>query len=117
MILGLKIAITDIKYQKIKNKDLLMVFALLIFQHHVHQIIFALCVLLAGLVIPRFMGAGDIKFLSLIVLSKPDLPSTFKSFEYISFLLLTILVIFLISHRNLRVRAPIAPALCVGLFI
>jgi Flp pilus assembly protein protease CpaA len=117
MILGLKIAITDIKYQKIKNRDLLMIFALLIFQHQVHQIRFALCVLLAGLVISRFMGAGDIKFLSLIVLSKPDLPSTFKSFEYISFLLLTILVIFLISHRNLRGRAPIAPALCVGLFI
>lgn len=116
-ILAIKIAITDIKDRKIKNRDLLIIFIILLIQHHIHQIKYAFLVLLIGLIFSRFLGAGDTKFLSLIVLSKTDLTATLKSFEYISFLLLSILVIYLISNRKLRVRAPIAPALCLGLFI
>ena len=117
LILSLKISFTDIKSQRIKNRDLIILFSVVTLQHQIHQILYAIFTLSIGLVFSGFIGAGDIKFLALIVLTKPNLPSTFKTFEYVSYSMLAILVIYLISNRNLRGRAPIAPALCVGLFI
>lgn len=116
-IMAIKIAYTDIREKKIKNHDLTLLLVVSILHHHVYQYRYAFLTLVIGFLGMRFIGAGDIKFLSLIILLKSNLALTFKSLEYIGMALLIIAVIYLLIFRTLRVRAPIAPALCVGLLI
>lgn len=115
--MAIKIAITDIREKKIKNHDLTLILIVSVLHHNIHQYRYALLVLIIGFFFLKFIGAGDIKLLSLIILLKTNLALTFKSLEYIGMALLIISVIYLLIFRTLRVRAPIAPALCVGLLI
>ena len=116
-IIAAKIIYTDLTKHKILNQDLTLILIISILHHRIYQYKFAAVVLIFGLIFNRFIGAGDTKMLALIVLMKPTWEMTLRSLQFISIGLLILAILYFIRFRKLRVRAPIAPALCVGLLI
>jgi Flp pilus assembly protein protease CpaA len=116
-IMALKIAYTDIREKRIKNHDLSLILLVSLLHHHLYQYKYAFLVLVLGFLLLKFIGAGDVKFLALIVLIKANATTTFRSLQFIASALAALALLYLAIHRNLRVRAPIGPALCVGLLI
>jgi hypothetical protein len=51
------------------------------------------------------------------VLIKPDLPTTLHSLIFMGFSLFPLIFFYLLKYRDIRMRIPLAPALCVGLLL
>ncbi len=115
--MALKIVITDIKTKKILNHDLTLILVVAIIHHHKFQYKFAALTFAAALIFSKYLGAGDIKLLTLIVLLKPDLHRTLNSLSYILIAAAVLGLSYLIKYRKVRMRIPLAPALCIGLLI
>lgn len=114
-LMSLKIAITDFKTKKILNHDLTLILIVAILHHHKFQYRYAVIALIVGLIFSKFLGAGDIKFFALIVLLKPNLHSTVNSMTYIAIGAAILSIGYFIKYRNLKMRIPLGPALCIGL--
>lgn len=114
-ILGMKISLSDLKSRKILNKDLSLIFIFSLLHHHIYQYRYALITILAGIIFSTWVGAGDSKLLALDILLKPNLTRTIHSLAVVVVALFLTALISFLRYRSLRVRAPIAPALCLGL--
>ena len=112
-----KIAVRDFRSHKIYNHDLAAILIVSSLHHQIYQYKYAFLVLAIGLFLTKYIGAGDVKLLALVVLIHPDALSTYSSLAFCSGVAILICLIYIIRYRKLKFRIPIGPALCVGLLL
>jgi len=117
VIMALKISYTDLRFRKIRNQDLGILVLVAILHHHMHQYLLSASILVSGLLLQKYVGAGDIKYLSLIILMKADFAQVRISIFAISAGLVITSGFYLLKSRNIKMRVPMAPALSVGLLL
>ena len=115
LLIVLKISYTDLRYRKIHNSDLSLLFIAIIFHRQAHQLLLASLTIIVGFILRRFIGAGDVKFLALIVLTKLG-AEEFRNSLIAIVTAATITLIFFRGNKQMR-RIPLGPALSVGLLI
>lgn len=117
LFMALKISYFDLMHKKIKNLDLLSILVFSYIKSFDHQYLYSLATFLIGVIFMKYIGAGDIKFLSLIVLIHPSLASTLRSFKFISLGLLVLAVLYFKKRASWKSRIPVAPAISLGLIL
>ena len=115
LLIALKISYTDLRYRKIHNLDLSLLFVAIIFHRQIHHFLWALLTVILGFILRRFIGAGDTKFLALIVLTKMGEEELRVSLIAVVIVASSTLIFFL-GNKKIR-RIPLGPALSVGLLI
>ena len=117
IFISLRIIYTDLRYRKIYNKDLIVILIVAALHHRLHYLAPAIVLLIIGSAVLKKVGAGDLKLLALIVAMKANYLELINSITAIVIASTALLIFYLIRHRQLKIRVPMAPALCVGLLI
>ena len=115
LLIALKISYTDLRYRKIHNSDLSLLFVAIIFNRQAHQLLGALLTIILGFILRRLIGAGDAKLLALIVLTKLGAEELWVSLIAMV-TVATITLTFFLGNKKIR-RIPLGPALSIGLLI
>ncbi|MEN9735328.1 MAG: hypothetical protein RL129_38 [Actinomycetota bacterium] len=117
IFISLRIIYTDLRYRKIYNKDLLVILLVAALHHRLHFLAPAIVILIIGSGVLKMVGAGDLKLFALIVAMKANYFELTMSITAIVIASSILIIFYLIRHRQLKIRVPMAPALCVGLLI
>ena len=115
--MAVKISISDIRHRKIKNHDLVALLIVGFLHRSIHQLVPALAILVAGVLLAKFIGAGDAKLLAIVVAFHSNFADTYRALILIAFATALLVSFYLLRDRRLDMKIPFAPALCVGLVI
>jgi Flp pilus assembly protein protease CpaA len=115
ILFAFKIAYTDLRYRKIENKDLSILLVLFVIHHRIHHYLLAGAILGIGFLFQKFVGAGDVKLLALVALSRDSQTGLSKAVSYIAIATFVTLVMGLLMKKRGE-RIPLGPAIAFGLF-
>lgn len=118
-IMALRITVIDIRYHRIKNRDLLAITPFLALSAQTIDLLPVIAITLVTILVSLLinLGGGDLKLLILLFLTQGELVVTSRYLHLLAIAIALSLFVLLLLRQSVRSSVPLAPAILIPFLI